>query len=162
MPAMIEFTLPLPRLPPVNGRATGQSWLRRRVRRTPCSWRCGGRDPRGRRFCGSCEANRLKSSCNSFADGDGSGRCHRRPLMAADALGRLVWPLVAAGQLALTIYVSHILAFHWFGAALRSPEVGGPLGAALAFAVLVASLRRSLLPRGPLEAVLALRPAPAA
>jgi hypothetical protein len=80
-------------------------------------------------------------------------------LVVADGLGRLVRPLVVTGQLALTVYVSHILAFHWFGAALRSPDVGGALvtlGGALAVAVLVSSLWRSLLPRGPLEAVLAL------
>jgi hypothetical protein len=80
-------------------------------------------------------------------------------LVAADALGRLVWPFVVTGQLALTVYVAHILAFHWFGAALRSPNVGGALvtlGGALVVAVVVSSLWRFLFPRGPLEAVLAL------
>jgi hypothetical protein len=80
-------------------------------------------------------------------------------LVAADALGRLVWPLVATGQLALTVYVAHILAFHWFGTALRSPDLGGALvtlAAALAVAAIGSSLWRSLLPRGPLEFVLAL------
>lgn len=80
-------------------------------------------------------------------------------LVAADALGRLVWPFVVTGQLALTVYVAHILAFHWFEAALRSPDVGGALvtlGGALVVAVVVSSLWRFLFPRGPLEAVLAL------
>lgn len=79
-------------------------------------------------------------------------------LAAADRLARLIWPLVAAGQLALTLYVAHILAFHWFGSTLRSQQVIDGLtvvAAALAAGVLFAVLWRSRLPRGPLESLMA-------
>lgn len=79
-------------------------------------------------------------------------------LILADVMGRLVWPLVAAGQLALTIYVGHILAFHWLGRALTTTDIGEALEIVLAITVIAAGsamLWRAFLPRGPLELVLA-------
>jgi uncharacterized membrane protein len=80
-------------------------------------------------------------------------------LIVADRFGRLVWPFIVTGQLALSVYVAHILAFHHFGATLRSPEVGGAIrnvGAALGVAAVFAVLWRRFFQRGPLELVLAL------
>jgi hypothetical protein len=80
-------------------------------------------------------------------------------LVAADRLGKVVWPFVAAGQLALTIYVAHIFAFHWFGETLRAAEVGEALrivATGMAAAAVFAVLWRSLLPRGPLEFLMTL------
>ena len=80
-------------------------------------------------------------------------------LVAADRLGKVVWPFVAAGQLALTIYVAHILAFHWFGETLRATELGEAVGTVtigVAAAAVFAILWRSLLPRGPLEFLMTL------
>jgi uncharacterized membrane protein YeiB len=80
-------------------------------------------------------------------------------LVVADRLGKVVWPFVAAGQLALTIYVAHILAFHWFGETLRATELGEAVGTVtigMAAAAVFAVLWRSLLPRGPLEFLMTL------
>ncbi|QBI18330.1 DUF418 domain-containing protein [Egibacter rhizosphaerae] len=78
-------------------------------------------------------------------------------LLVADLAPRAVWPLTAAGQLALTVYVGHLLALHeWFDE-LTADEVG-PAAARLAAGVLlsiaIAVAWRAVFPRGPLEAVL--------
>jgi uncharacterized membrane protein YeiB len=78
-------------------------------------------------------------------------------LIAADALGRLAWPLVALGQLALTFYVGHLLALHAWYAALTSREVAEAALIVLALTTIAAGAAvawRAVLPRGPLEAVL--------
>lgn len=78
-------------------------------------------------------------------------------LLVQDRLGRLLWPLVVTGQLALTIYVGHLLVLHLTpdGAA---PEVVGvevPLALVLsAAAVLGACLWRSVARYGPLEVLM--------
>ncbi len=80
-------------------------------------------------------------------------------LVVANRLGQLIWPLAAAGQLALTLYVAHVLVFHWFGSTLRSQQVTEGLAtvaAVLAAAVVIAAVWRSLSPRGPLEFLMVL------
>ncbi len=78
-------------------------------------------------------------------------------LAAAEVLGRLTWPLVAMGQMALTFYAGHLLAFHFAQDTLTSTNLAQAsrislvmLGVALGAAV----IWRSLLPRGPLEMLL--------
>jgi methionine-R-sulfoxide reductase len=78
-------------------------------------------------------------------------------LIAADLLPRLTWPLVAMGQLALTVYVGHLLALHWWSPVLRSGDVGEASVRVLALgtaAAAVATLWRARFRRGPLEALL--------
>lgn len=78
-------------------------------------------------------------------------------LEAGDAARRLVWPLVAVGQLAFTVYVGHLLALHRWNAVLTADEVGAAAGIVLGLTVASALFAvgwRSLLPRGPLESVL--------
>jgi uncharacterized membrane protein len=78
-------------------------------------------------------------------------------LWLADRATFATWPLVAAGQLAFTVYVGHLLALHWDRDRLTSDEVGLAalivLGFALA-AMALATAWRAVLPRGPLELVL--------
>lgn len=71
--------------------------------------------------------------------------------------GRLVWPLVAAGQLALTVYVGHLLALHTAREALTSDTVSGALVVVAGFtltAAVLATAWRALFARGPLERLL--------
>jgi uncharacterized membrane protein YeiB len=78
-------------------------------------------------------------------------------LFLADALPRLSAPFVAMGQLALTVYVAHLLALHAWSDVLRSGEVGEAVLIVLAFtaaAALAAVLWRRAFRRGPLEALL--------
>jgi uncharacterized membrane protein len=78
-------------------------------------------------------------------------------LIAADAIGRLVRPLVIFGQLALTFYVAHLLALHWWGSALRSLDIGEAALHTLAMtaiAVAAAAAWRQVAARGPLEVAL--------
>jgi uncharacterized membrane protein YeiB len=78
-------------------------------------------------------------------------------LFLAEALPRLVGPLVAMGRLALTVYVAHLLALHAWSPALRSGDVAIAARTVLAFtagAALAASLWLRVFRRGPLEAVL--------
>jgi hypothetical protein len=80
-------------------------------------------------------------------------------LWAADRWQQVVRPFVLTGQLALTVYVGHLLALHLAPGALRSDEVGEATLIVLAFAVaaiMVSVLWRARMPRGPLE--MALRP----
>jgi uncharacterized membrane protein YeiB len=78
-------------------------------------------------------------------------------LAVADALPRLVAPLVAMGRLALTVYVAHLLALHAWSPALRSGDVAEAARTVLALtaaAALAASLWRRAFRYGPLEALL--------
>lgn len=78
-------------------------------------------------------------------------------LMAVDATGRLLWPLVASGQLALTIYVGHLVALHVWHAELTSEAVGEAAALVVGFTVagaLFATAWRAALRRGPLEVLL--------
>ena len=78
-------------------------------------------------------------------------------LVVADATRRLVWPLVAAGQLAFTVYVGHLLALHRFPDGLTADTVGPATALVLGFTVVAAAFAtawRAVLPRGPLELVL--------
>lgn len=78
-------------------------------------------------------------------------------LVVAEAARRVAWPLVATGQLALTVYVGHLLALHLAPEALKADEVGGAaaLVAGFAAASAVAAVAwRAVFARGPLEVVL--------
>lgn len=78
-------------------------------------------------------------------------------LVAADVAGRLLWPIVASGQLALTIYVGHIVALHVWHETLTSSDVGEATALVAGFSVagaLFATLWRGVLRRGPLELLL--------
>jgi uncharacterized membrane protein YeiB len=75
-------------------------------------------------------------------------------LVVADRGPRVAWPLVAAGQLAFTVYVGHLLLLHWQRDLLTSDEVGGATLIVLGFtvgAMALATAWRAVLPRGPLE-----------
>ncbi len=79
-------------------------------------------------------------------------------LLLADRLPRATWPLVATGQLALTVYVGHLLLLDAFPELLKRdtvPEAFLTVGAFMLLAVAVSTLWRAVLPRGPLEAALA-------
>ncbi len=77
-------------------------------------------------------------------------------LILAHAVGRCAWPLTVTGQLALTVYVAHLFALHWWRGPLTSRDPGeagflllGMAGAAVIFCV----IWRALFSRGPLEAL---------
>ena len=79
-------------------------------------------------------------------------------LLLADRLPRATWPLVATGQLALTVYVGHLLLLDAFPELLKRdtvPEAFLTVGAFMLLAVAASTLWRAVLPRGPLEAALA-------
>ena len=79
-------------------------------------------------------------------------------LLLADWLPQATWPLVATGQLALTVYVGHLLLLHNFPELLKHEAVQEAFLAVGAFMLLTATastLWRAVLPRGPLEAALA-------
>jgi uncharacterized membrane protein YeiB len=79
-------------------------------------------------------------------------------LFVTDVAGRLAWPLVATGQLALTVYVGHVLALAAAPDALTTDGVAAAVrlvGAFTLVAMVVATAWRALFARGPLEAVLA-------
>ena len=78
-------------------------------------------------------------------------------LLLADAAPRLMWPLTAAGQLALSIYVGHLLVLAWFPQWLvRNDVVAAPVSVArfTVIAVALATAWRAVADRGPLEWVL--------
>lgn len=80
-------------------------------------------------------------------------------LLAGQWLPRLIWPVAAAGQLAFTIYVGHLLVLARWTDLLRDPELAAAAAnvAWFTLVVVVASAAwRALLPRGPLEVVLRL------
>lgn len=79
-------------------------------------------------------------------------------LLLADRLPRATWPLVATGQLALTVYVGHLLLLDAYPELLRHETVpAGTLavGVFMLLAAAACTLWRAVLPRGPLEAALA-------
>lgn len=70
---------------------------------------------------------------------------------------RLTAPLVRAGQLALTLYVAHLVAFHLGGDRVTADAVGPAVGLLAAFAATGIGLAvawRAAFPRGPLEVLL--------
>ncbi|RCV53516.1 hypothetical protein DEF28_10310 [Marinitenerispora sediminis] len=71
-------------------------------------------------------------------------------LVLADLLGPVLYPLTAAGSMALTVYVGHIAMIAWLAA---STEDAAPfrLEMFVVSALLLASVWRALLGRGPLE-----------
>ncbi|WP_370325718.1 DUF418 domain-containing protein [Euzebya sp.] len=81
-------------------------------------------------------------------------------LLLARALPRVSWPLVAVGQLALTVYVGHLLVLAWQPDWLIARDaVDVAALRVLRFFVVVAVTCvawRVVFPRGPLEALLAL------
>ncbi len=79
-------------------------------------------------------------------------------LLLANRLPRATWPLVATGQLALTVYVGHLLLLDAYPDLLKRetvPEAFFTVGAFMLLAVVACTLWRAALPRGPLEAALA-------
>jgi hypothetical protein len=79
-------------------------------------------------------------------------------LLLADWLPRATWPLVATGQLALTVYVGHLLLLDALWELLKQETVQAASLSVGVFMVLVGAactLWRAVLPRGPLEAALA-------
>jgi uncharacterized membrane protein len=79
-------------------------------------------------------------------------------LLLTDRLPQATWPLVAAGQLALTVYVGHLLLLDAFPELLKRdtvPEAALTVCVFMLLAVAASTLWRALLPRGPLEAALA-------
>jgi uncharacterized membrane protein YeiB len=79
-------------------------------------------------------------------------------LIIADLLPKMMWPLVATGQLALTVYVGHLILLHANEELLRRetvPEATFTVAAFMFSAILVCTLWRLVIPRGPLEAALA-------
>ena len=77
-------------------------------------------------------------------------------LLVSDVSGRTLWPLAAAGQLALTIYVGHLLLLDSYTDLLRYDTVrGAAYSVALftTFAIVASTLWRMVFAHGPLEAV---------
>jgi uncharacterized membrane protein YeiB len=73
-----------------------------------------------------------------------------------DRLPRVSWPLVAAGQLALTVYVGHLLLLAAAPELLRAATVEQGVVSVARFAlvvVIVAALWRLRFARGPIEAL---------
>jgi uncharacterized membrane protein YeiB len=79
-------------------------------------------------------------------------------LLLADRLPRTTWPLVATGQLALTVYVGHLLLLAALPDLLKREEVAEAfvtVGVFVLLTVATCTLWRAVLPRGPLEAAFA-------
>ena len=79
-------------------------------------------------------------------------------LLLADALPRAIQPLAATGQMALTVYVGHIILLSTAPEIVERETVSAAVASVGTFMILVAVvcfLWRLLLPRGPLEAALA-------
>ncbi len=75
-------------------------------------------------------------------------------LLLTDRLPRMTWPLAATGQLALTVYVGHLLLLDAYPELLRSETVLEAFFTVGVFMLLVAvacTFWRAVLPRGPLE-----------
>ncbi|MGH2555902.1 MAG: acyltransferase family protein [Actinomycetota bacterium] len=79
-------------------------------------------------------------------------------LLAVNRWPRITWPLVAMGQLALTIYVAHLIALAlWPGLLIRRDDVLAATVSVIRFTAvtaLFAVLWRKWFSRGPLEALL--------
>ena len=79
-------------------------------------------------------------------------------LLLTDRQPWTTWALVATGQLALTVYVGHLLLLDAFPELLKRdtvPEAALTVGVFMLLAAAASTLWRALLPRGPLEAALA-------
>jgi uncharacterized membrane protein len=79
-------------------------------------------------------------------------------LLLADWLPRATWPVVATGQLALTVYVGHLLLLDALPELLKHeavPAASLTVGAFMLIVGTACTLWRAVLPRGPLEATLA-------
>ena len=79
-------------------------------------------------------------------------------LLLVEMLPRASWPLVATGQLALSVYVGHLLLLDSYEELLRHealPAAATSVGMFMLLAATVCMLWRAALPRGPLEAALA-------
>jgi hypothetical protein len=79
-------------------------------------------------------------------------------LLLVEKLPRVSWPLVATGQLALSVYVGHLLLLDSYEELLRHealPAAATAVGVFVLLAATVCMLWRAALPRGPLEAALA-------
>jgi uncharacterized membrane protein YeiB len=77
-------------------------------------------------------------------------------LIAGDRLPRLMWPLAATGQLALTIYVAHLVLLDRYTELLRRDTVGEAatvVAIFVAIVMIVATAWRAFAPVGPLEAL---------
>lgn len=75
-------------------------------------------------------------------------------LLLVDLLPRILWPLIAAGQLALTIYVGHLLILHRYTNLLRQETVEAAIvsvGTFMTLAVIASTIWRMRFSRGPLE-----------
>lgn len=80
-------------------------------------------------------------------------------LVLADRLPRLLWPLIAAGQLAFTVYVGHLFVLAWAPQLLSRDTVAGAAVSVARFTLITALLAmawRAVFRRGPLEVVLRL------
>lgn len=78
-------------------------------------------------------------------------------LLVADAAPRVAWPAVATGQLAFTVYVVHLLLLSWWPEWFVRETVGAAVVTVARFTlvtVVLATLWRAVLPRGPLETVM--------
>ena len=76
-------------------------------------------------------------------------------LLLADRLPRATWPLAATGQLALSVYVGHLLLLAALPELLKREAVAGAfltVGVFVLLTAAVCTLWRAVLPRGPLEA----------
>lgn len=79
-------------------------------------------------------------------------------LLLANLSPKTIWPLAATGQLALTVYVGHLILLHANEELVRRgsvPEAAFTVGAFMLSAMLVCALWRTVFSRGPLEAALA-------
>lgn len=77
-------------------------------------------------------------------------------LVASDRAARLLWPIASTGQLALTIYVGHLILLDRYTDLLRQDTIGDAaisVGIFMMVAILVSALWRAFIPIGPLEAV---------
>ncbi|MBA2666422.1 MAG: peptide-methionine (R)-S-oxide reductase MsrB [Trueperaceae bacterium] len=78
-------------------------------------------------------------------------------LTIADAFARVTWPLVALGQLALTVYVGHLVVLHAASDLVRSRDVAEAARNVLVFvavSAIAATVWRARFRRGPLEGAL--------
>ena len=78
-------------------------------------------------------------------------------LIAGDRARSLTWPLTATGQLALTVYVGHLLVLHAAQQVVTSQQLSRAIVILAGFTVailLLATLWRRYFARGPLEQVL--------
>lgn len=79
-------------------------------------------------------------------------------LLVADRLTRTIWPLIVTGQMALSVYVGHLLFLAAYAELVRHDEVPAAfltVGAFMLGAAVLCVLWRTVFSRGPLEASIA-------